>query len=301
MTDNFKSYLGADKLYYALVTQDDQAGFAADPPAYLAPLMNISVKPKTNSKTQYADNKAFDAMSAEGESESDVEITGLPLDKQAVILGKVWDSVNKRFYDNPSIPPQIALGYRALKSDGNYKYYWYLNCKFQPFDEEAASETDTPDPKSTKLKLTAIHSVHEFDLDGSLTKSVKRVVADDAIDEVDPDEWFGDVQVPAPGSLPSFTATPSPSDGATAQAVSVPINVVFSNPLAGGAERGVGLLDTDGNTAVTVTRAISSDRKTVTLAHDALDAATTYLLTLSGIRDMYGQALTDVAYSFETA
>jgi phi13 family phage major tail protein len=150
MTLNQKSYIGADNLYYALVTQDDSSGYVAGTPAYLAPFMSISVKPKTNSKVQYADNQPFDSLSSEGESEADVEITGLPSDLQATLLGKVWDNTNGRMYDNGATPPYVAIGYRAKKSGGNYKYYWYLKCQFSPFDEEAASETDSPDPKSTK-------------------------------------------------------------------------------------------------------------------------------------------------------
>src|SRR6266545_3107267 len=119
---DYKSYIGADQLYYALISQDEAAAYAAAAPAYLAPLMTIGVKPKTNSKVQYADNQPFDSMSSEGESETEVEITGLPTDLQALLLGKVWDAVNGRMYDNGGTPPYVALGYRAKKSGGGFKY-----------------------------------------------------------------------------------------------------------------------------------------------------------------------------------
>ena len=113
-----KSFVGVDQIYYALVTTDTADAYAAGTPASLAPAMNISQAPKTNSKVQYADNQPYDSMSAEGETELDVEITGLTLEVQAEILGKVYDAVNGRLFDNGGTAPYVALGFRAKKSGG---------------------------------------------------------------------------------------------------------------------------------------------------------------------------------------
>jgi phi13 family phage major tail protein len=237
-------------------------------------------------------------MTAEGESEADVEITGLPLDKQAALLGKVWDDTTGRMFDNGTTPPYVALGYRAKKSGGKYKYYWYLKCQFSPFDEEAASETDTPDPKSTKLKLTSIRTVHKFDLNGDINASVKRVIGDESFDNFVATDWFTAVQVPVAGSPDSLTANPTPVNGADT-ALDVPIFVVFSNPLAGGAENSISLVDATDDVPVTVTRTLSSDRKTVNLVHDALTINHNFLIVLSNVHDVYGQTI-DAVYNFNT-
>src|SRR5512138_26981 len=123
---NLKSFVGVDQIYYALVTQDDSSAYAAGTPAYLAPAMNIAQAPKANSKTQYADNQPFDAMSSEGETEMDIEVTGLPLDIQATLLGRVYDAATGRMFDNGGTPPDVALGFRAKKRGGDYRYYWFL-------------------------------------------------------------------------------------------------------------------------------------------------------------------------------
>src|SRR5690242_13132568 len=174
-----KSFVGVDNIYYALVTQDDSSAYAAGTPAYLAPAMNIAQAPKTNSKVQYADNQPFDAMSSEGETELDVEITGMTPQTLATLLGRVYDAATGRMFDNGGTPPDIALGFRAKKRGGYYRYYWFLKGSFQSPAEEQATETDTPDPKSTKLKFTAIRTIKTFTLNGSgLVDSVKRVVGE---------------------------------------------------------------------------------------------------------------------------
>lgn len=301
MTDNYKSILGADNLYYAIVTQDDGDAYAAEAPVYLAPLANIAVKPKVGTKIQYFDNIPMESLFSEGESEAEIEIQGLPLDRKAELLGKTFDAVNQRMYDDGGIPPYVALGYRALKSDGTYKYYWYLKCQFATPDDEAATKTDTPDPKSIKLMVKALYTTYLFDVDGSNDRSVKKVEIDTAISGADVTTWFDDVQIPSPSADPSFTLTPAPADGAVSQSVNVAITLTFSNPLRGGAENGIALLRSDTQAAISVTRSINAARTVVTLAHSALTAAKTYLITVNGVRDIYGQTLADVVYDFTTA
>lgn len=296
-----KSYIGVDKIYYALVTTDNASAYAAGTPAVFAPAMNVSQAPKTNSKVQYADNQPFDTMSSEGETEMELEITGLPLDIQATILGKVWDATNKRMYDYGGTPPDIALGFRAKKSGGTYRYFWFLKGKFSAPTEESATETDSPDPKSTKLKFTAIATIYQFDLDGSINAATKRVVGDTDESTFDANTWFANVQVPAPGTPSALTCTPAPVDGATGQTTTVAITLTFNNALAAHAENGIVLTRVSTGAIIATTRTINAARTVVTLAHSALTSGAQYFITVPGVSDIYGQALADAVYDFTVA
>ncbi len=297
MTD-YTLIKGVDKLYFALVTQDDAFGYAADTPVALAPLKLAVQTPKTNSKTEYYDNLPMFPMNAEGETPIKLDIAMLPLDIQALILGKVYDAVNDSLYDNGGTAPNCALGWRAKNSDGTYTYYWFYKGIFKPFEESANSETDSPDPKGLSLEFTAVRTIYQFALDGSITDNTKRRVSRK---QADGPTWFDGVQVPVVGAAPAFTVTPSPVDGATAQAVGVAITLTFSNAIAGGAERGIGLVREDTQAAIAVTRSVSANRKVVTLAHANLTAAKTYLIAVNGVKDIYNQTLADVVYDFDTA
>jgi len=301
MTNNYKSILGVDSLYYALVTVDNADAYAAGTPAVLAPLANISVKPKTGRKTQYFDNKAMESLFSEGESEGEIEIQGLPLDVKSILLGKTWDSANGRMYEDGGTPPDLALGYRALKSDGSYKYYWYLKCNFSPPDEDASTKTESPDPKTTKLKLTALYTEHEFDVDGVNNRPVKKVEGDTAINDFSATGWFAAVQVPAPGTPDALTCTPDPADAEAAVAVTKTITLTFANPLAGNAENGIVLI-TDAGVIKACARTLNAARTVVTLDPTTnLAASTVYLIIVPGVTDIYGQTLADAVYDFETA
>lgn len=289
---------GVDQLYYAKVVQDDASAYAAGTPIRLAPMKTAVQTPKVNSKTDFYDNQPMFNLSAEGETKIKLDVTQLPVSVQADLLGKEYDAANDSMYDNGGNPPDIALGFRALNSDGTYTYFWYYKGKFMPYEEQAASKTDTPDPKGASIEYTAVRTVHQWQLSASVTDSVKRRKS---TKQADGATWFDAVQVPEYIAPSALSCTPSPADGAIGQSTTVAITLVFNNALAGDAEKGIGLLRVDTMSAVAVTRSLSADRKTVTLAHPTLVAAKTYLITLNGVRDIFGQTLADTVYDFATA
>lgn len=296
---NKKSFVGVDKIYYALVTQDDASAYVAGTPAVFAPAMNISQSPKSNAKVQYADNQPFDSMSSEGESELDIEVTGVQLDVLASVLGRVYNTAVGRMFDNGGTPPDVALGFRAKMRGGYYRYYWFLKGTFSSPPEEIASETDTPDPKSIKLKFTAIRTIKQWDLNGSITDSVKRLIGDTSDTTFSATTWFDAVQTPTTGAVSALTCTPSPADGATGQAVGVTATLTFNNALRTGVT-GVQIVSAAG---VVFASAITIDatNKIITIDPSGnLAGATKYIITLSGVTDIYGQTLALTAYDFTT-
>ncbi len=298
----YKSNVGLRDVYYALVTQDDADAYAAATPAVLAPVMAASVAPASNSKTQYANDQAFDTMSSEGETKIDFELTQIPLEIRAILLGKVYDSATGRLFDNGGTPPDVAISFRSLKSNGSYHYLQYLKGKFQPPSKELATKTDTPDPKGTKITFTAVKTVYQFVQSGSVTDGSKGVEGDEDISNFSGATWFDAVQVPVVGSPAALTCTPSPVDGATGVAVGGNITLTFSNPLAGNAEKGILLVNQDTQAPVAVARTLNAARTVVTLNPTAdLDALTDYLVVVHDVTDIYGQALANAVYNFTTA
>jgi phi13 family phage major tail protein len=299
----YKSNVGLRDIYYALVSQDDANAYAAGTPAYLAPAMVANVAPASNSVTQYADDGPFDTMSSEGETKIDFELSQIPMEIRAIILGKVFDAATGRIFDNGGTPPDIALSFRSQKSNGSYHYVQYLKGKFTPPSKEMSSKTDTPDPKSTKITFTAIKTIYQWDLlgDASLMDGSKGVEGDDDIAAFDGSTWFAAVQVPTAGAPSAFTCTPSPADAATGVAITVSPTLTFSNALAGGAENGI-IITSAAGAVVALARTLNAARTVVTLNPDSnLSASTDYLIIVPGVTDIYGQALANTVYDFETA
>lgn len=296
----YKSAVGLRDIFYALVSQDDSGAYAAGTPAYFAPAMTASQAPATNSKTVYADDGPFEVAVNEGETKIDFEVTNIPMEVLAEVLGKVFDAATGRVFDNGGTPPDVALSFRSLKSNGSYRYFQYLKGKFSAPSEEQASSTDSPDPKPAKITYTAVKTIHQFDL-GDINDGVKRVIGDEDTASFSGTTWFSSVQVPSAGAPSALTVTPSPADAATGVSVSGNITLTFSNPLARGSENGIVITTVDG-VPKACSRTLNAGRTVVTLDPTTdLSASTEYLLIIPGVVDVYGQALADTVVDFATA
>lgn len=297
--NEYKSSIGLRDLYIATVTQDDSSAYVSGTPVYLAPASEATQEPASSMETQYADDAPFDVMLSEGETKINLSVTALPVETIATLLGKVYDTVSGRMFDNNATPPYFALGFRSLKSTGGYRYYWYLKGKFDPPKEATGTRKAAPEPKLATLVYTAIHTTHEFDL-GDINGTVKRVVGDTDADNFSATGWFTQVQTPAavaPSALALSSSTPT--DGGSGISVSADQTLTFNNALTADAIRNVVLVKADG-TVVAATMTLDATAKILTINPTSnLDASSTYLITY-GVTDIYGQYLQG-AINFETA
>lgn len=295
----YKSVVGLDSLYVAVISQDDSTAYTAGTPEYFAPAAEASAEPATNRETQYADNQPYDTMVNEGETTINLTVTGIPLEMLALVTGKVFNAASGRMWDNGATPPDVALGFRSKKSNGSYRYQWFLKGKFSAPNEEAATETDTPDPKTQQLVFTAIRTTYKWNL-GSVTDSVKRVVGDTDTTNFSATNFFTQVQTPATTSVSALALSEStPADNATGVVVSSNIVLTFNNALPAGAINNVVLSKADG-TVVACTNTLDTARKVLTINPNSDMAASTVHLVAIGVTDIYGQSLNAVI-NFTTA
>lgn len=302
----YKSIVNVDSAYYALIEQDNDAGYVVGTPKRLAPAMELKGASESSSETQYADGEVNDIVGAEGPTKFEIKLPSLPEDTASELLGSVYDTATGRFFDDadPAQAPFFALGYRFKKSNGKYRYRWYLRCRAEKPDEEGMSESDKVSLGTTTLKIVAVKTMHKFDLkgDGSRVKSVKRVHGDEEIVNFDGATWFNAVQTPVAGTPGAFSVTPVPADGATGVSVSANLTLTFSNPLAGGREAGITLINLDAQAPVAVARTINAERTVVTLNPNSdLSASTDYAIIVHDVVDIHGQALADTVINFTTA
>ena len=299
----YKSRVGLDSVFVAEVTQDDAAAYVADTPESLAPAAEASQSPTVNTETQYADDQPFESMTIEGETAINLVVTGLPSAMIAKLLGRVFNAASGRVYDNPdATPPYFALSFRSVKSNGSYRYYQYLRGRFSAPSEEAATKTDTPDPKTTALVYTAIPTIHKFDLDGGTTVvPVKRIVGDQDTTNFSATGWFTSVQVPsfsAPAALSLSSSVPT--DGATGISVSADQSLTFNNALINNAIYQVVLLLASDASVIASVITLDATKKIITINPTSnLTAATAYIIAYN-VESIYGQHLSG-AVNFTTA
>lgn len=287
--DEYKSAVGVADLYMAEVLVDSSASYEADTPAKLAPVAEVTSKPKTDQTTQYADDQPFDVSVSEAETDLEMTFTNVPLAVAAKLTGKQFDVASGRFIDMPGVPPYFAIGFRSQKMNGKYRYYWYHKVMFSVPEEGMKGVADKKDPQTVKLVAKAIKTVFKWTVNG-VTDGIKRIVGDEDADNFSATGWYTQVQTPStvtPSALALSTSVPA--DDATNVSKTASITLTFNNKLKAGAINNVSLID-DANALVTTTNTLDTTGKIMTLAHSALAASKEHKVVIA-VEDIYGQVL----------
>ena len=196
-TGEYKPRVGLDSLYVAAVTTDELGNYVAGTPEYLAPAAEASQASAINSETIYADDQAYEQFTTKGETTINLSVTNVPLELLSRLTGQKFDDASGIFYEHGGVPPDYALLFRSMKSNGSYRYYAFLKCKFDMPDEEAATKGESPDPKMLALTVHAIKTACRFFLPDSVEDGLIRMIGDEDVTAFDPTGWFDSVQIPA--------------------------------------------------------------------------------------------------------
>jgi phi13 family phage major tail protein len=194
----YKSKIGLDNLWYALVSVDDAANYTVGTPKYLAPAAEASQEPTQNSETQYADDQAYDVPARKARRRSRIGDQS-PADPLAELTGRRVLARPMACCDNGAVAPYCALLFRSLKSNGSYRYYAFMKGKFDIPAEAAVTKGETPEPQILELTYRAIKTVFKWDLSALVNDGIKRMIGDDDADGFDGTTWFDAVPEPLYG------------------------------------------------------------------------------------------------------
>lgn len=152
--------IGMKDLYFAKLTKDDATGVTYEAPKLIAGAISAKVSPKSDTQTLYADDGAFETASQLSEITVELELADLPLQVQADLLGHtVTNGVLEA--KNTDQAPYVAIGFRSLKSNGKYRYYWLLKGKFEIPDDESQTKEDKTKFQTAKIKGTFVCRLYD--------------------------------------------------------------------------------------------------------------------------------------------
>ena len=122
--------IGLDKLFYAKITEDETGDETYGTPVQLAKAMNADLSVELAEATLYADDGASEIVKEfkngtlslgvdDIGSSVASDLTGATIDANGVVVSASEDGGEP-----------VAVGFRAKKSNGKYKYYWLYRVKF---------------------------------------------------------------------------------------------------------------------------------------------------------------------------
>ncbi|SKA89706.1 phage major tail protein, phi13 family [Clostridium sp. USBA 49] len=152
--------IGMKDLYYAKLTKDDKTGVTYETPELISGAISAKISPKSDTQTLYADDGAFETTSQLSEITVEIEMADLPLTAQSELLGHtLTEGVLEA--KNTDVAPYVAIGFRALKSNGKYRYYWLLKGKFEIPDDESQTKEDKAKFQTAKIKGTFVSRIYD--------------------------------------------------------------------------------------------------------------------------------------------
>ena len=122
--------IGLDRLYYAKITENDAGEETYGTPSQLAKAISADLSVELAEATLYADDGASEIVKEfksgtlslgidDIGSAAASDLTGATIDKNKVLISASEDGGDP-----------VAVGFRAKKSNGKYKYYWLYRVKF---------------------------------------------------------------------------------------------------------------------------------------------------------------------------
>lgn len=271
--------IGVENLCYAIMTSEG----VYSAPVTIAPAIKIGLKTKTNTATLYGDNTAQETSSMIGETTVDIELSSLTLAVQAALLGHAFDSVNGVITHSANdVIPYVAIGFKARKSNGVYRYVWLLKGRFEEMSEDYETLEDKvkfQTPKLTATFITRVDGKFKYTADsdeGAVTSTFLSAVYSPTVD------------------LVAATYTSVPVDGATGISKTVDLVITFSKAMDTTTVNSstLFLLKDEDSTVVALTITWNADKTVATCAHAALTGTKLYDLVLTtGIKSQYGVSI----------
>lgn len=143
--------IGLRDVYYALLKEDPANGVATyEVPVRMVGAISANINPNTSTATLFYDDGPGDTAATLGEISLELNMADIDLKTQSVLLGHTYEGgiLKKKGSD---VPPWVAIGFRTLKSNGKYRYYWLNKGKFAIPEDDLATKGDSIEFKTPTI------------------------------------------------------------------------------------------------------------------------------------------------------
>lgn len=187
--------IGLDMLHYAKITEDEQGNETYGTPQKLAKAMSADLSVELAEATLYADDGAAEIVKEfkSGTLSLGVDdigasvasdLTGATIDQNGVVISTGEDGGEP-----------VAIGFRAKKSNGKYKYFWLYKVKFGIPATALATKGDsitfsTPTIEGTILRRNKLDGANKHPWKAEVTEGDKTVKSDTIAN------WYKEVYEP---------------------------------------------------------------------------------------------------------
>ena len=188
--------IGLDKLYYAKITEDENGNETYATPVQLAKAMNADLSVELAEATLYADDGAAEIVKEFKNGTLSLGVDDVGASVASDLTGATIDANGVVVSTSEDGGDPVAVGFRAKKSNGKYKYYWLYRVKFGIPATNLATKGDsitfsTPTIEGTILRRNKVDGNGKHPLKAEVTEGDSAVTADTITN------WYKEVYEPS--------------------------------------------------------------------------------------------------------
>lgn len=174
--------IGLDKLYYATITDDENGEEIYGTPTQLAKAISAELSVELAEATLYADDGAAEIVKEFKNGTISLGVDDIGSTTAAALTGVTVDKNNVVVSNSEDGGDPVAVGFRAKKSNGKYKYYWLYRVKFGIPATNLATKGDsitfsTPTIEGTVLRRNKPDTSGKHPWKAEVTEGDKDVLA----------------------------------------------------------------------------------------------------------------------------
>ena len=122
--------IGLDKLYYAKITEDANGNETYGTPISLAKAISAEISVEVNEATLFADDGQAEAVKEFKSGKVTLGVDDIGHDVAADLIGATVDENGVFVSRSEDVAKPVAIGFRAKRANGKYKYFWLYRVLF---------------------------------------------------------------------------------------------------------------------------------------------------------------------------
>jgi len=122
--------IGMDKLYYAKITEAEDGEETYDTPEILAKAISAELSVELAEATLYADDGASEVVKDFKSGKLTLGVDDIGITAAQNLTGALADDNGVLISAGENIAPPVAIGFRALRANGKYRYFWLYRVIF---------------------------------------------------------------------------------------------------------------------------------------------------------------------------
>ncbi len=135
--------IGLDKLYYAEITENERGEETYGTPTQLAKAISADLSVELAEAVLYADDGAVEVIKEFKQGKLTLGIDNIGIALAAKLTGATVDNNNVLVSTTDDASHPVAVGFRAKKANGKYRYFWLYRVTFGVPSTSLATKGDS--------------------------------------------------------------------------------------------------------------------------------------------------------------